>query len=287
MEPLLRFLDIVSRGKREDRRALALLSSDAQRLFDASFDAVTKLAYGSSSSIRAHASLMAIVRILWNLAPVELFTQPSPNFKYLARRTIEERLSLGAGNEQLIRDLALVFKRIRFFYRHGRNTTSFDPSSSAQLSILHAQGWRCALCLFPFEDDLDLYAAEEESVVVDRHPAVENEIRLKEMYRRPELDHIIPHLLGGDDPENWQILCRSCNSGKSDAISGLSRHFSHSSVRTGDFSEFGASKRFAVVADYRSSSENLPVPTADQFLRVFRRNRSGFLNIENLCCELC
>lgn len=230
---------------------------------------------------------MAIVRILWNLAPVELFTQPSPNFKYLARRAIGEHLKLGAENEQLIRDLAVVFKRIRFFYRYGRNTTSFDASNAAHLSILRSQSSRCALCLFPFEDDLDLYAAEEESVVVDRHTAVDNEIRLKLTYRRPELDHIIPHLLGGDDPENWQILCRSCNAGKSDVISGLSRHFSHSSVRTSDFSEFGASKRFAVIADYRRSTSKQLVPDVGQFLRVFRKNRSGFLNIENLCCELC
>ncbi|MBW4504760.1 MAG: HNH endonuclease [Scytonema hyalinum WJT4-NPBG1] len=284
-EPFLRFLDIISRGKREQRQAIALLSEEAQELFDVSFEAMTKLAYGSPSPIRAHIALMALVRVLWNLAPIELFSQMSPNFRQLASRAIDERLNIATGNQELIRDLALVFKRLRSYHRHGRNTTSFNSSSSTQIEILKEQNWRCAHCLFPFEEDLDLYASEEDSVVIDNSSKKEDEVRLDITYRKPELDHIIPHLLGGDDPANWQILCRSCNAGKSDAISGLSRHFSHISVRTSDLSEFNPAKRFAVIADYRSAIQNLPILKTNEFLRVFLKNPMGFMNIENLYCK--
>ena len=161
IEPLLKFLEIVSRGNRTDRQALSLIDQSAQPLFSGAFDAVTTMAYGSPNSLKAHASLTGIVRILWSLAPIELFTQPAPNFKYLAERSVNEHLSFGAGREQLVRDLSVVFKRIRKFYRYGRDTTSFNPGDVKQLNILHSQSWRCALCLFPFEEDLDRYAAEE------------------------------------------------------------------------------------------------------------------------------
>lgn len=283
--PLLKFLEIVSRGDRSERQALSLVDHSAEPLFSGAFDAVTTLAYGSSSALKAHAALTGIVRVLWSMAPVELFTQPAPNFKYLAEKSVDRHLNFGDHREQLVRDLAVVFKRIRKFYRYGREATSFNPGEVKQVNLLKCQGWRCALCLFPFEEDLDRYAAEEEGVVVNRFGAHPDEVVLSATYRRPELDHIIPHLIGGDDPENWQILCKSCNMGKSDTIGGLSRHFSQVSLRVGDLYSFTAGKRFSVLVEHdRVDFKELP---DGEYLRIFRKNNNGLLNVENLIGRVC
>lgn len=285
-EPFLRFLEIVNRGTRADRQAIALVSSSAQPLFSAAFEIATVTAYGSSTPLKAHACLTAIVRTIWNMAPIELFVQPAPDFKYLAAKAIRENIPSISDESQLVPNLAVIFKRLRRFHRFGRDTTSFSNASRDHLQILDGQSWRCAHCLFKFETDLDVYAGEEDGMVVDRSLTVPGELRLAATYRRPELDHIIPHLIGGDSMENWQILCKSCNLGKSDAISGLARQFSQISVRVDDLYTFSASKRYAVIADVGGHDVDLAsVPDTD-FVRIFKKSDRGFLNIENLCCRI-
>lgn len=284
-QPLAQFLSVVSRGSRAERTALSVLAPKEQTLFAVSLEATAKAAYGDAEALKASAALSSIVRLVWNLAPQELFTQPSPNFRGLAARSVAARFEPSATTEQLVADLVVVFKRLRAFYRDGRQVTSFRPGHSDHLGLLRAQGWRCALCLYHFAEDLDRYAAEEEDVCVDSRPLALGEVRMPTTYRRPELDHIVPHLLGGDEPSNWQILCRSCNGGKSDSITSLSKHFNLPSLRAGDFHDLTASKRFAVIAVARRNVADLP-SKVDEHLRVFRRQTTGMLNIENLFAEL-
>jgi hypothetical protein len=281
--PFARVMQIVTHGTRTERTNFALLKASEQQYFSHSFDAVSQVAYGSSAAVKSYMSLASIVRMLWRSMPNEVFTSPSPNFRILAQRTIQN-MGLTDYPNDLPGNIATILKRIRSFHLTGRRTTSFNADSREHTDLLESQSWRCGLCLYKFESELNLYAVEDDEVVIDRTVPVVDEIRLDPTYRRPELDHIIPHLLGGDGLDNWQVLCRSCNQGKSDAITGLARHFQFASFRTSDFVDFRAGKRYAVLAEYWSSGPVIDTTelAADKYLRIFRRHNQGMYNLENL-----
>ena len=121
------------------------------------------------------------------------------------------------------------------------------------------------------------------------HNKLENEIVLHHAtFRTPELDHIIPYVLGGDSSNNWQILCKSCNIGKSDYINYMYAFSSQSTHRLSDLESLTYGKRYAVIASTSQKLDSSSIQISDgRYYRIFKNNDDGFLDSMNLKSEYC
>ena len=146
--------------------------------------------------------------------------------------------------------------------------------------LLDDQRGRWNHCLYEFGATDHFYAIEDDGLPAESDALVDGELALSQTFRRPELDHIIPVILGGDGESNWQILCRSCNAGKSDQISYMSAMLGQSYNRLGHLYQLTAGKRYAIIAE---ASVEFETPKGDgRHFRVFKKEYSGLANPENL-----
>lgn len=200
----------------------------------------------------------------------------------MAEKALINRLGEFEGIDAAARHLTVVFKRIRQYARGGRRSISLDLERVAHRELYDHQRERCNHCRYEFDSDHYLYAAEEEDVVTTKYFPVLGEVALDRTYRRPELDHIVPVMLGGDSPQNWQILCRSCNSGKSDQISYMFSLTGQSYNRLAHLFELTSGKRYAVIAEAIAKGLPVTAPGDGQFYRIFKLQENGLANPENL-----
>ena len=150
----------------------------------------------------------------------------------------------------------------------------------AHQDLLHGQNNRCNHCKYEFQDELFRYSVEDDGVASDKYIALPGEVVNFPVYRRPELDHIVPVILGGDGEQNWQILCASCNRGKSDLLTYFGGFHQSGAGRMTDLFEMTSGKRFAIIAE---SPHPTPPERGDgKFHRIFKLDSHGFLNRENL-----
>jgi hypothetical protein len=276
---LSRLLSVLAGGSREDRLSLVRLDTEVREFYSDMLEATSRAA--GSQLVRSHTSIANLMRVVWTLVPPKLFSSSNPDFTGLARASLHDRFGVG-GTETEVTHLAVVFKRLRQYIKIGRRGSSLDLELISHSELLARQSGRCNHCKFEFNSDYYRYAAEEDGVAADAYEKIDGEVTLERTYRSPELDHIIPFVLGGDDETNWQILCAACNRGKSDLLTYFAGHHSAAAGRTSDLFSFNAAKRYAVVAEGEVAAL---IPGDGRFFRIFKRNADGFLNAENLHAE--
>jgi 5-methylcytosine-specific restriction endonuclease McrA len=284
--PLKKFINILASGSRKDRISLTRLDVSTSNYFSDSLNIISNL-LPDSKETRAFTSIALLTRFLWSLVPKELINNPYPDFNYLAKKAIQSKFNLinGFEEDKLISDLAKIFKRIRLVYKEGRrNAKSLDFNNKIHLDLFHAQNKRCSLCAYEFELNQYRFSLEEEGVESFPYLKVEGEVCLEKTLRTPELDHIIPYVLGGDLQDNWQILCKSCNLGKSDYLNYMYAFSNQTSQRMSDLENLSFGKRYAVIAAGGIEiKDNLIINSGDEkYFRVFKINNNGFLDSLNL-----
>lgn len=275
---LTQVLSIVAHGSQAQRLSLVRLEEETRTFFSDVLDPTTRSS--GADVIRAHACLAALMRTLWNLVPQRVFSAGSPDFRSLAHAALRRRFGQGTFPESTASYLAVVFKRIRQYALTGRHASSLDLELQSHRHLLDVQAGRCNHCRYEFNAELYHYLAEEEGVAADSYEPRPGEVYFPPVYRRPELDHIVPVLLGGDNNDNWQILCASCNRGKSDLLVYFGGFQQTGAGRMSDLFAMSTGKRFAVISETPSQ---VSTHSGDgKFFRVFRANPDGFLNRENL-----
>ncbi len=190
------------------------------------------------------------------------------------------------GSEQIARNLTIIFKRMRNYRSGGRRASGLDLTLTEHSPLLSAQHGRCNICLYKFRNDLDFYAPEEDELAIAAEEPAPNEIALFPLYRTPELDHIIPVILGGDSSSNWQILCRSCNRGKGASLGAHLRGDQFAFSRLDELTSMTAAKRYAVIAAARRHTDQSSCEHDSEHLRVFKLDASGLLVMHNLFAKV-
>jgi hypothetical protein len=270
---------IAGTKNKQDRLGLSYLA-DKQRVdFSDSLHATIRLCGGSIDGVYAEVAFFLGVRLFWASVPSQLFDSIMPNFEDYAR----ESLRILGMPDTSTRNLAVIFRRLRSAARSGRIATRLNLETKLHEDLFEKQGRRCALCNYKFSSSYDLYQYEDEDeYYVCDHNSLNGELVLKKYFRRPVLDHIIPYFLGGDSPENWQILCQTCNLGKGESLSWLTRRGWSPATKINDLLELSCGLRYAVIADFRSKSQDLPF---DRELRIFKKDNTRLVFYDNLECR--
>lgn len=235
-------------------------------------------------------ALVALWRAFLNLLPASVLERPEER----CRNTVYSRLSSLLGEpptDAFLSSVMTVVKRLQTFTLIGRQSSSFNLYRATHLALLRDQKERCACCGYKFEKgDLE---PEDESGIFSRRPAVSVPVNQfdrspKRMYRAAVLDHIIPIYLGGDREDNWQILCKTCNSGKSDMIFGFESRAWFGSARKEDLTSVGAQLFYMVLRRDRKC-QFCEINMRDTELRVVRNDYEGADLYPNLsaACKDC
>jgi hypothetical protein len=284
---LERLLGVFSVGTLTERLELTRVVESEKNFYSDALDLSSRLLENGSSAFRAFTTISFLTRIIWSLVPNKLLTSPSPDFKNLAKLSIENKFGNVDNIDALSKNLSIIFKRIRQYSLDGRSgVTSLNLSSTKHQLIFNRQNGRCNHCLFEFGNNLSKYYSEDEGVIAVPYISVKDEIVLDKTYRQPELDHIVPLVLGGDGPDNWQILCKTCNAGKSDLVNYMYIYASQSSNRYSQLIELSSGKRYSIISEYRI--EDTDVAESDgSFYRIFKRDDNGLYSPDNLYAKYC
>jgi len=266
---------------RPARQALVGLTSSHISTFQTLYLHVLKSVSVSREEVEGQLSLLMTLRLLWRLVPRRLIEGLDPNYERLAEVALQSEFG-GPPSPELVRKLAVVFRRVRSSRVEGRDVTGLDLGRGTHAALLKSQDGRCALCGYIFSVT-DLYSADETdlSYFEEAYRAYPGEIYLARYVRRPALDHIIPYFLGGDGPENWQILCQTCNAGKGESLSWISRKGWMPPTRLGDVVALTPALRYSVLARHRTN-ECATSLVGNQILRIFLRDPGRLILMENL-----
>lgn len=279
---LSNLLFVFAEGSYSDRLAVARLGPGTRTFYSDALEASGRLLNAGAETFRAQATIAAVARLTWSLVPARLIDSPSPDIRGLAEKALLSRFGEFDGFDAVSRHLTIVFKRIRQYAREGRRAMSLDLDLIAHQQIFERQNGRCNHCQYEFKGDLYSYAVEEDAVVATRYNPLPGEIALEKTFRRPELDHIVPLILGGDSPQNWQILCKSCNLGKSDQITYIFSLAGQNYNRVEHLFGLTAGKRYAVIAESIFSGVLPTEPLDGKWYRIFKKDKLGLSNPENL-----
>jgi 5-methylcytosine-specific restriction endonuclease McrA len=269
---------------KSDRLSLTLLLGNLSRQLTEDLIANCRSLQENRERAEAHLSLVLTLRTLWSLIPERLFTGADPDFERLARTSLEA-LNEGISDDRMVHSLSVVYRRLRSDQLEGRRVSSLSLSRPAHRKLLDEQDGCCALCRYRFAEYQLIYAENdvEDELFDERRTPKDGEIVLNRYDRRPVLDHIVPQFLGGDGPENWQILCQSCNAGKGDGLTWIMRRGLMPPSRPSDARVVTPSLRFALISHHHSTSKVREVPPRDTGeLRLYRRNPDRLPVFDNL-----
>lgn len=232
-------------------------------------------------------ALVALWRAFLNLLPASVFERPDD----LCRPAVRERLTHILGESPSESDeiqLTRVVKNLQQYAVLGRQATSLDYSLLTHREILARQAGRCASCGYFFLPG-DLEPNESSDDPVD-HPQINHPISVldrspKDIYRNSVLDHILPVYVAGDSPENWQILCKTCNSAKSDMLYGFEGRPWFGGMRRQDLLTVSA-QLFYMVLNREATCSKCARGRRQVELRIIRKHLSGadlYTNLTALC----
>jgi len=287
---LVHLLDGIA-GDDKDKRLDILRSNIVADMSYEDFRVNIKPTCIDESEFQKQVSVLVLNKLFWSLIPKSVLESPDPNFRRIAENIFKSELGITDPDKGLITNMATIFKRVRRYYRDGRNTTRLDLSSSIHDSLLKEQNGRCSLCFYEFKNtDIDFSLENNSELLCDNTKFGKNDLSIPNMSRRPELDHIIPHFLGGDKPCNWQILCQTCNQGKSSSLMWIFRPGWAGLSRISDGLDITHSMRYMVLArDLRCLHPYCTHQHGSKELRIRKINPDKLIYTENVktFCEEC
>jgi hypothetical protein len=276
---------LTDKQNRHARQEVACFGAQVRADFEHSYTANIRACRLDRGEHEAATGLLLTFRLLWRLIPTELFESPDPDYERLAY----EACLTEFGDQQaprLLKSLSTIFRRLRHARLNTGKKTSLDLSNVDHWKLFVQQQQSCAVCLYPFPELPELALYDNELTFVEEYHPVCSEICLDTYHRRPHLDHIIPYFLGGDGIENWQILCHSCNTGKGDALSWLTRRGWMPPSRVSDALGLTPSLRYACLAAFRESIESIN-PRKGACLRLFKKRSDRLVYFDNLEVKHC
>lgn len=262
----------------------ARFSAAANQEFTENFASTLKRLGTTREEVEGEVTAVLALRLFWRLVPRRLFTSADPDYESLAEAALEEEFG-GKQESSRIDALALVYRRMRDAQLHGRPKTSLDLSTLSHRCLLADQAGRCRLCRYRFPKHVrEVIVAEDFEDAEEQYLPAPGELALSRYFRKPALDHILPVFIGGDDVENWQILCTTCNLGKGEALSWLFRRGWLPPARMSDALTMTPAMRFAGLA----VATDLPPPEDcddGKVLRLFKKDDRRLLLADNLRVE--
>jgi hypothetical protein len=221
--------------------------------------------------------------------PAEVMQEPERECRPMVVRRLERMLGSPPDGEDIERVMTVV-KRIQLYRQVGRSgmSRSFRLDRRDHVGLLRAQAGRCGSCGYRFlSGDLEPDPSSGELPAVGR-PVGPRDKSPRRLARRAVIDHVFPVYLAGDSSRNWQVLCTTCNQGKSDMLLGFEARAWFSLLRPGEFASVGPRlfymvlKRDRVCIDCRRGVSEVE-------LRIVRRNVDAIDTFVNLtaCCIEC
>lgn len=282
---LNQLIRIVSKSDtKTERLEVSLCSASVRQLLSNGFSEINNILIGPENRYRedAHLALMYSIRWLWQLIPRSVFEYPEPDYERSCQKRVLELFPNFTGDDDFIANLANITKRLKSYKKNDRSKVARFNINNLQIrKIFLNQNRKCNLCNFSFSvfgESLEWLERNTPHV----HNQLEDEICLDVYYREPVLDHIIPYYIGGDFAANWQILCRTCNSGKSDYLSWIFKGWippRHPS----ELFQLNSQNRYAAIAKFKSETK---VDTKlNSEVRLFIDNKDKMLNTDNLICK--
>lgn len=286
MRALEQLVDIFTEtGNRSARKSFTRFLPATQHTFALDLPYALKWIDADRDSIEAEISLLCSIRLLWTLVPSRLFETPNPDYERLVEHGYRSVFQENPEKAD-IRRISIIFRRLRASYLKEAVKTSLDLENPKHAHILAEQCGRCAVCGYKFSTVAQWQLEEPNYLMQEAYKAKDEEITINKYFRRPELDHIIPHAFGGDDESNWQILCKTCNGGKSDALSWLNQRGWIPPSRVADTMKITSSMRYACLVRHEfdiSEMEN----DNEKMLRIFRLDNTKLITANNLKVEYC
>lgn len=280
-------LSVLTNGDNsEDRKRLSHLPAAQQGVFQDSLTAVTKILRLNREELEAQVALLLSFRLIWRMVPRKLFEAVDPNYESLAGSALTAEFG-SVPDKVAIDQLSLIFRRLRSGYNSRRGVTSLNLTRPVHRRLFDSQAGRCPVCGYTFQlGDIEASRDGDEVYAKEDYRPVEGELHLDAYFRSPVLDHIIPYYLGGDGPENWQILCRTCNGGKGEALSWILRRGWMPPSRISEVSKLSPSLRYAALSRYHLETTGCAIGQ-DKTLRVFLRDSRKVILLENLEARSC
>lgn len=239
-----------------------------------------------SAQWRKELGLVVLLRSLIAMIPAVALEQPDRP----CRGAIEQRIRQLTGEpaeKSEVDALVRVVKRLQRYRsagRRGLRASSFDRSSKLQARILRDQGSRCASCGYRFEDgDLEEDKSAGITSKIDA-PLSEYDRSPPKIRRKAVLDHQLPVYLAGDS-QNWQILCWTCNEGKSDMLFGIEAYEWFGRARFANLLTVRPRLRYMVLRR-DGSCQSCSRTSRQAELRLMRKDRAGtdcYGNLKVVC----
>jgi 5-methylcytosine-specific restriction endonuclease McrA len=285
MQAFLEFLaTLTDCGNRSQRQAFSRLLPSVRDVYYRGFAEILEKVGQDRRTLEADLAVITCMGLLWHLVPDSLFTRRDVDYEELARdawlRVVESE-----PTDSIVDGVSVVFRRLRQYYIGDFRRSSLDMDLIAHQKLMRDQKQRCAVCNYFFEI-VDPKILNDDSIeLTEPYETVAGEVALRTYFRRPELDHIVPYFLGGDGPENWQILCKSCNAGKGAALAWLSRKGWMPPNNPQDARVLSPSLRYVCIA--RHAPDFTSLAARDITVRVFKRDERGLVTLPNLEVRMC
>lgn len=238
---------------------------------------------------RRETALVALWRAFLSLIPASLLENPTTRVREPIKKRLEHLMGETPDDEDL-RLVVSIVNRLQRYQTQGRRATSINLGSVTQISILNNQAQRCASCGYKFrKGDLE---PDNSSVNPDDRPKIDSPISVSDrsparINRRAVLDHIMPVYLAGDHKGNWQILCWTCNAGKSDMVYGFENRSWFGGTRFLDLTEVRSQLFYMVLNRDRHCKICNRGPRQTE-LRLIRKDENGanlYPNLAARCVE--
>lgn len=273
---------LTGRQNVSERVELTRLSANLRSGFFEDYHGNLRVLKLATHEVEGEVSMMLALRILWRLVPDALFTQGNPDYEELAFAMIEKEIT-AVPSEMTIQMLATIYRRLRSARTSGRAyTTSLDLETSTHRALLDGQGGACLVCRYKFYDvSADSLHETDLSYFEEEYRPFEGEVFLEQYFRRPTLDHVIPYFLGGDGPENWQILCETCNAGKGASLSWLNRKGWMPATSLSEVLNLTPALRYSALSSANMRVENDRLAPGKS-IRLFKKDTARLLYLDNL-----